>query len=92
MNLVSEPGWEHAALLAGLSVEEWARRTLNGEARQAKLDEQMVDAIMATLHPEESALMGSPWYFVEGVRYCSHCRTRRCVLQNGELPCISAAR
>lgn len=28
------------------------------------------------------------WYFVEGVRYCAHCETRRCVRQTGGLlPC-----
>lgn len=30
----------------------------------------------------------SDWYYVDGVRYCSICRTRRCVRQTGGmLPC-----
>lgn len=31
---------------------------------------------------------GSPWYYVQGVRYCKVCRTRRCVRQaGGSIPC-----
>lgn len=33
--------------------------------------------------------MTGEWFYVEGVRYCSICETRRCVRQiGGSLPCI----
>jgi hypothetical protein len=34
-------------------------------------------------------VVDSSWYYIEGVRYCSICRTRRCVRQcGGRLPCV----
>lgn len=37
---------------------------------------------LANLEPDR-------WYYVEGVRYCSHCRTRRCRRQRGgSLLCV----
>jgi len=33
-----------------------------------------------------------PWYYVEGVRYCTFCRTRRCRRQvGGSLDCVRDA-
>lgn len=28
------------------------------------------------------------WYYVEGVRYCARCHTRRCTRQSGSLECV----
>lgn len=43
-----------------------------------------------TRTPIASALTrDGDWYFVDGVRYCARCHTRRCVRQvGGLLPCV----
>ncbi len=55
------------------------------EASKIQYDVVLTD--FSTPERAESIDRQGEWYYVEGVRYCLRCQTRRCERQQGSMPC-----